>query len=291
MKKLFITIISAFMLTGCSLSDVNVEKIDDSKNEIVSKETTTQDSNIVSTYATTQDSVISTESENNSEIQLNTENTQTQEQKDNSENELLKNFGEPFIPEGMVNSGGYLTVDSAEFIDNLYSAGIDEQNILPYTLFDENGQSLELCEGMNNGGFSIAYDNQTNEMCNDWKLLKIHYTFENKSAESLVNNWIPLESEKYDDDIFTVGNLNVCNTADLNPDNKMNYFCFKQVYFSLADSIEYTGKREPTFFRCHNGEKVEFDIVYAVKCDPENLYMSPTTGNKLSKMVNLQLMN
>lgn len=276
MKKYYIFILTAIMITGCSLSDVNVEKIDNSENKAVTADTQPETFNG------------DTELKVNDETQLDSDYDELTVQSDNSEKKLLLNIGESFIPKGMVNSGGYLTVDNAEIFEDLSSVGIAETDLLPNTLLDEYMNPLELCENMSDE-FSIAYDKQTGKTINGWKLLKIHYTFENKSAESIVNDLIPLETEKYNDDIFTVGNLNACNIADLNPSNKINYFCWKQIYFSLTDSIEYTGKRQPTFFRCPNEEKVEFDIIYAYKCEPENLYMSPTTGNKLDTMVDLQL--
>ena len=39
MKKYYIFILTAIMITGCSLSDVNVEKIDNSENKAVTADT------------------------------------------------------------------------------------------------------------------------------------------------------------------------------------------------------------------------------------------------------------
>ena len=256
MKKIICCILAMMFLVGCSLRDVNVEKNENPNNE--------------------NDIVIKDEDINN-------------HLDGNSKNKLNLEIGEKFVPKnGMVKNGGYLIVDSANIYDDLKSAGIEEDKLLSFSLIDDVGNPIPLCINTKTGDTSVAYDCQTGKMINGWHLLKIHYTFENQSAESIVNDLIVSEDEKYADNIFTVGNLNVCNIADLN-DNKTNYYCLTKVYFSLSNSIEYTGKRQPTFFECSNGEKAEFDIVYVFCCDPKNLYMTSTTGSKTSQMVDLKL--
>lgn len=209
-------------------------------------------------------------------------------QKGEAESTIRPKIGEKFIPEGMVKNGGYLTVDSAEIFDDLKSAGIEEQNLLPNSLLQENGEA-DMLQTMPDGKTSVAYDKPTGKMINDWKIVKVHYTFENQSAVSIVNDFIVMPEEQYTDDVFMIGNLNVCNKDEGHMNTKMNYFCYKQIYFSLADSVERLGKPNHTLFKCSSGETVEFDIAYAFCCEPENLYMSATTGNKTSTMVDLEL--
>lgn len=190
----------------------------------------------------------------------------------------------------MVKSGsGYLTVDSAEIFYNLKDAGIEEKELLTYSsLLDHNGEPGEIYNEIVED-MTVAYDKATGDMINDWKIVKVHYTFENQSAVSNVNDVIIVPEEQYADDVFMIGNLNVCNADDGNMSTKMNYFCYEQIYFSLSDSVEFTAKPDSTLFKCPVGEKVEFDIAYVFCCEPENLYMSATTGNKTCTMVDLKL--
>lgn len=256
MKK-SIALLTGLLLTGCSLQDVNVEK----------PESTSEN--------------ISIENENN--ISESQHDVPIEE----SDNKLRPEIGEKFIPEGMVHSGGYLTVNSAEIFDNLSDAGIEEADLLEFSLL-LNGEPSELTVGVDSG-MTVAYDKATGNMINDWKIVKVHYTFENQSAVSTVNDTIIFPEEQYSGDIFSVGNLNVCDADDSKMVTRMNYFCYKRIYFSLADSVEYKYKTDSTLFKCPVGEKVEFDIAYAFCCEPENLYVSATTGNKTSTMVDLEL--
>ena len=256
MKK-SIALLTGLLLTGCSLQDVNVEKPESAPVDISTEENAVVD---------------------NSQPDISIEE---------SDNKLRPEIGEKFIPEGMVHSGGYLTVNSAEIFDNLSDAGIEEAQLLDYSLL-VNGEPSELTVGVDSS-MTVAYDKATGNMINDWKIVKVHYTFENQSAVSTVNDTIILPEEQYSGDIFSVGNLNVCDADDSKMVTRMNYFCYKRIYFSLADSVEYKYKTDPTLFKCSVGEKVEFDIAYAFCCEPENLYVSATTGNKTSTMVDLEL--
>lgn len=256
MKK-NIALLTGLLLTGCSLQDVNVEKPESTPTDISTEERAVGD---------------------NSQPDISIEE---------SENKLRPEIGEKFIPEGMVHSGGYLTVNSAEIFDNLSDAEIEEAQLLDYSLL-VNGEPSELTVGVNSG-MTVAYDKATGNMINDWKIVKVHYTFENQSAVSTVNDTIILPEEQYSGDIFSVGNLNVCNADDSEMVTKMNYFCYKQIYFSLSDSVEYKYKSDQSLFKCPVGEHIEFDIAYAFCCEPENLYMSATSGDKTSTMVALDL--
>lgn len=258
MQKILLSIITIMLLTGCSLQDVNVEKPVSKTND-----SSIENENIVS--------------ESQSDVPI-----------EKSNNKLRLEIGEKFIPEGMVHSGGYLTVESAKIFDNLSDAGIKAADLLPFSLLKDNGEPTELTIGVNSG-MSIAYDKATGNMINDWKIVKVHYTFENKSAVSIVNDYIVMSEEQYPCDIFTIGNLNVCNADDSEMVTKMNYFCYKQIYFSLSDSVEYKYKSDQSLFKCPVGEHIEFDIAYAFCCEPENLYMSATSGDKTSTMVALDL--
>lgn len=252
-KFLLLNVTIMMLLTGCSLQDVNIEN----------HEATSQEINAVE------------ESEKSNESK-------------NVDHELRLELGEKFIPEGMVESGGYLTVESAEIFDNLSDAGIEEAKLLPYSLLLDNGEPNAIFNEITEE-LSVAYNKNTGDLINGWKIVKVHYTFENQSAVSIVNDYVILPEEKYADDIFTIGNLNVCNLDNSNMVTDMNYFCYNQIYFSLSDSVEYTGKANPTLFKCPVGESVEFNIAYVFCCEPENLYISATTGNKASTMVNLKL--
>lgn len=261
MKKFYCGIIATMLLTGCSLQDVNVEKNENSKieNEIVN------DSNGI--------------------IDGNETNSISEEK---TINKFRPKIGEQFTPEGMLKSGGYLTIDSAEIFDDLKSAGIEEQDLLPSSLLRENGETGML-QTMPEGELTVAYDKDTGKMINGWKIVKVHYTFENHSAVSVVNDFIVMPEEQYTDDVFMVHNLNVCDKDDGNMVSKTNYFCYNQIYFSLADSVEWIGKPNHQLFSCPSGETVEFDIAYAFCCEPDKLYMSATSGNKTSTMVDLEL--
>lgn len=257
MRKILLNVTIMMLLVGCSLQDVNIEK----------NESEPQETNAV-------ESITVDKSEKLSEPEDVTR-------------ELRPDIGEKFIPEGMVDSGGYLTVDSAEIFNNLNDAGITEAQLINYSLLCD-GEPQELFNEITKKD-SIAYDKNTGDMINGWKIVKVHYTFENQSAVSIVNDYVVKPEEKYAEDIFTIGNLNVCNTDNSLMVTKMNYFCYNQIYFSLSDSVECMGKPDSTLFKCPVGEKVEFDIAYVFCCDPENLYMSATTGNKASTMVDLEL--
>lgn len=258
MQKILLSIITMMLLTGCSLQDVNVEKPESTPADISTEENAVVD---------------------NSQPDISIEE---------SDNKLRPEIGEKFIPEGMVHSGGYLTVNSAEIFDNLSDAGIEEADLLEFSLLWDNGEPTELTVGVDSG-MTVAYDKATGNMINDWKIVKVHYTFENQSAVSTVNDTIIFPEEQYSGDIFSVGDLNICNVDDSKMVTKMNYFCYKRIYFSLADSVEYKAKPNSNLFKCPVGEKVEFDIAYAFCCEPENLYMSATSGDKTSTMVDLEL--
>ncbi len=258
MKKIFLILILAFLLTGCSLQDVNVEKPEYISNDV----SIVEENNIDGSQ-----SVVSDEKE---------------------ANEIRPEIGEKFIPEGMVKSGGYLTIDSAEIFDNLNDAGIEEANLLPGSLLLDNGEPREIYNEIAND-MSVAYDKNTGNMLNGWKIVKVHYIFENQSAVSIVNDTISIPEEKYADDVFKVGNLNVCNADNSLMVSKMNYFCYNQIFFSLSDSVEYIAKPNNKLFKCPVDEKIEFDIAYVFCCEPENLYMSATSGSKTNTMVDLKL--
>lgn len=257
MRKFLLNVTIMMLLTGCSLQDVNVENHKSESQDINATESITVD-----------------------------ESGKSSEDEDIA-NELRPALGEKFIPEGMVKSGGYLTVDSAEIFNNLNDAGITEAQLINYSLLCD-GEPLELFNEITQKD-SVAYDKNTGDMINGWKIVKVHYTFENQSAVSIVNDYVVKPEEKYSEDIFTIGNLNVCNADNSFMLTKMNYFCYDRIYFSLSDSVEYTAKPDSTLFKCPVGEKVEFDIAYVFCCDPENLYVSATTGNKASAMVDLKL--
>lgn len=263
MKRVMALAAVSLLITGCSLQDVNVEKREEPAQNDYSE--IIQDNNMDGAAVSNDPA-----------------------QKGEAESTLRPKIGEKFTPEGMLKSGGYLTIDSAEIFDDLKSAGIEEQNLLPSSLLRENGEASML-QTMPEGELTVAYDKDTGKMINGWKIVKIHYTFENHSAVSVVNDFIVMSEEQYSDDVFMVHNLNICDKDDGHMVSKTNYFCYKQIYFSLADSVECIGKPNHQLFSCPGGETVEFDIAYAFCCDPENLYMSATSGNKTSTMVDLEL--
>ena len=263
MKKFFCGILATMFLSSCSLQDVNVEKREEPTRNDYSE-------NI--------------QNNNMEEAAVNNNPAQNEE----AESTIRPKIGEKFSPEGMLKSGGYLTIDSAEIFDDLKSAGIEEQNLLPSSLLRENGEASML-QTMPEGELTVAYDKDTGKMINGWKIVKVHYTFENHSAVSLVNDFIVMSEEQYSDDVFMVNNLNICDKDDGHMVSKMNYFCYNQIYFSLADSVECIGKPNHQLFSCPSGETVEFDIAYAFCCEPDKLYMSATSGNKTSTMVDLEL--
>lgn len=127
-------------------------------------------------------------------------------------------------------------------------------------------------------------------MINGWRIAKIHFTFENESAISLVNDtYATLEEEEYADDIFSVGSLNLCNTDNNYMVTEMNYLCYPRIYFSLEGSVDYLIETNHCFFQCPVVEKVEFDLAYIFCCDPEYLYLATSSGSKSDILVDLNL--
>lgn len=265
MKRSIAIILSAVMLTGCSLRDVNVEK----------RETATQN------VPAANGAVSNTESGG----EENTNSEASAPETDEPEIKLRPELGEKFLPYTIVDSGGYLTVDSAEIFHNLKEAGINEDEA---NLFWENGEPFEQFNRFTKEEGPV-YDKATGDILNDFSIVKIHFTFENVNAVSKVNEFIALPEERYDDDVFSVGVLQLCDADDSAMITQMNYYCYLRFYFSLENTIDYTTVKHNGLFRCPPGEKVEFDIAYLFDCDPEHLNLAITSGNKTDTMVDLKL--
>ncbi|MCC8136023.1 MAG: hypothetical protein LIO40_05040 [Ruminococcus sp.] len=259
MRKLFLGLAVMMALTGCSLQDVSVENSDSSSQEA---------NNVNEADGTAEESGNSDDAEN---LQQN----------------IRPKIGERFLAQYMVESGGYLTVDSAEIFDNLNDAGIEESQLQPYSLLTPDGEVIKRYNEITHEG--VTYDKSTGDMINGWRIAKIHLTFENESAISLVNDTYGTEEEEYADDIFSVGSLNLCNTDNNYMVTEMNYLCYELIYFSLEGSVDYIDETNHCLFQCPVGEKVEFDLAYIFCCDPEYLYFSTSSGNKSDIMVDLKL--
>ncbi|MCD7890319.1 MAG: hypothetical protein LUG26_00650 [Ruminococcus sp.] len=264
MRKLILSLAVMMALTGCSLQDVSVENSDSSSQE-ANNVNEADDSD-----GTAEESGNSDDAE---DIQLN----------------IRPEISERFLAQYIVESGGYLTVDSAEIFDNLNDAGIEESQLEPNSLLLSNGEVYERYNEITQEG-AAPYDKSTGDMINGWRIAKIHFTFENESAITLVNDSVATpEGEEYADDIFSVGYLNLCNTDNNYLITEMNYLCYTRIYFSLEGSVDYLSETDNCLFQCPAGEKVEFDLAYIFCCDPEYLYLSTSSGCKSEVMVDLKL--
>ena len=187
---------------------------------------------------------------------------------------LRPDMGEKFAVESLVTNGTlYATITSADVYSNLNAAGINEDDTLPYSLLNEGEPRIE--------NDKPVYDKKTGDMLNDWKIVKLHIKIENVDAISSY----PDPTNKYKDDVFSASSFNVCNTDNSTMTNSMNYFCYRQIYFSLSGEF----KEQPALYTCSHGQTVEYDVAYIFDCDPEYLYFSTTSGNKTNTMVKLNL--
>lgn len=219
---------------------------------------------------------------------VETSATHTDPDEEKIEYNIRPELGEKFVPYTIVESGAYLTVESAEIFHNLNDAGINADDTNYYKLLTENGEPIEEFNRITEE-LAPVYDKDSGEILNGFSIVKIHFTFENENAVSKVNEFVPLPEERYDDDVFSVGALQLCDADDSNMNTPYNYYIYLPFYFSLEGTVNYTSIKRNSLFRCPPGEKVGFDMAYLFDCAPEHLNIAITSGNKKHIMVDLKL--